>query len=78
MSALSREAVEQALGQARQELAKHGGNVELLGVNDQGVVLVRLLGACSGCASAKVTLKEIIEKSLKEKLPAISRVEAVM
>jgi len=78
MTELSKEAVDQALEEARVELAKHGGNVELLGVNDQGVVLVRLLGACSGCASAKVTLKEIIEKSLKEKLPAISRVEAVM
>ena len=78
MAEVNREAVEQALDVARAELKKHGGNVELLGVNDQGVVLVRLMGACSGCASANVTLKEIIEKSLKEQLPDISRVEALM
>ena len=62
-------------------LKKHGGNVELMGVNEQGVVLVRLMGACSGCASANITLKEIIEKSpppLKEQLPGINRVEALM
>ncbi len=78
MAGLTREAVEEALQQARAELIKHGGNVDLLGVNDQGVVLVRLTGACSGCASANVTLKEIIEKTLKDKLPAVQRVEAVM
>ncbi|MCF8031513.1 MAG: NifU family protein [Desulfarculaceae bacterium] len=78
MAKVSRQEVEAALGSAREELAKHGGNVELMGVNDQGVVLVRLMGACSGCPSANVTLKEIIEKSLKEKLPAIERVEAMM
>jgi Fe-S cluster biogenesis protein NfuA len=78
MAGLTREAVEEALQQARAELMKHGGNVELLGVNEQGVVLVRLTGACSGCASANVTLKEIIEKTLKDKLPEVQRVEAVM
>ncbi|MBU1274500.1 MAG: NifU family protein [Proteobacteria bacterium] len=78
MAELNREAVEQALGQARIELMKHKGNVELLGVNDQGVVLVRLVGSCSGCASANITLKEIIEKSLKEQLPGVTRVEALM
>ena len=78
MSQVTREEVEAALSEARVELAKHGGNVELVAVNDQGVVLVRLMGACSGCASANITLKEIIEKSLKEKLPAVARVEALM
>ena len=78
MAEVNRDAVEQALDVARAELKKHGGNVDLVGVNDQGVVLVRLMGACSGCASANVTLKEIIEKSLKEQLPGINRVEALM
>lgn len=78
MPEVNRDAVEQALDVARAELKKHGGNVELVGVNDQGVVLVRLMGACSGCASANITLKEIIEKSLKEQLPGINRVEALM
>lgn len=78
MAEITRDAVEKALDVARAELKKHGGNVDLVGVNDQGVVLVRLMGACSGCASANVTLKEIIEKSLKEQLPGIDRVEALM
>ncbi|RJX33917.1 MAG: NifU family protein [Desulfarculus sp.] len=78
MAALSREAVERALEEARGPLRQHGGNVELLGVNDQGVVLVRLVGACSGCAAASATLKEVIEKTLKEKLPQVTRVEALM
>ena len=78
MAEITRDAVEKALDVARAELKKHGGNVDLVGVNDQGVVLVRLMGACSGCASANVTLKEIIEKSLKEQLSGINRVEALM
>ncbi len=78
MTQINREAVEMALSQARGELQKHGGNVELLGVNDQGVVLVRLMGACSGCASASATLKDIIEKTIKDQLPGVSRVEALL
>ncbi|MCB2185758.1 MAG: NifU family protein [Deltaproteobacteria bacterium] len=78
MAAPTRAEVEQALEAVRPELVKHGGNVDLLGVNDQGVVLVRLTGACQGCKSASVTTKEIIEKGLVAKLPGILRVEAVM
>lgn len=78
MSQISKEAVEAVLEEAREPLRQHGGNVELVGINDQGVVLVKLVGACSGCASASVTLKDIIEKTLKEKLPEVSRVEALM
>lgn len=77
MSALSKEKVEAALEAARPELVKHGGNVELMAVNDQGVVLVRLLGACSGCKHAGATLKNVVEKSLKEQIPEILRVEAI-
>jgi len=74
----SRAEVESALDLARPKLKEHKGNVELLGVNDQGVVLVRLTGACSGCAYASTTLHEVIEKTLKEKLPGVRRVEALM
>jgi Fe-S cluster biogenesis protein NfuA len=75
---LEREQVEQALDAARPELVKHGGNVDLLGVSPDGVVLLRLTGACSGCKHASATLHNILEKALKERLPEISRVEAVM
>ena len=78
MSALTKEEVDKALDLARPELIKHGGNVQLVAVNQEGVVLVRLLGACSGCKSASATLHDVIEKALKEKLPAIKRVEAIM
>ena len=78
MAAPSKDQVEQALQEARVELGKHGGSVDLLGVSQDGVVLVRLTGACSGCASANATLKNVIEKSLKELLPGIVRVDALM
>ncbi len=78
MSTLTRLEVEAALNEARPELVKHGGNVELMGVNPEGVVLVRLVGACSGCKHANATLANIIGKTLKERLPGISRVEALM
>ncbi|MFH2128675.1 MAG: NifU family protein [Pseudomonadota bacterium] len=78
MGALTRLEVEAALNEARPELVKHGGNVELLGVNLEGVVLVRLVGACSGCKHADATLANIIEKTLKERLKGVTRVEALM
>ena len=76
--ALTREQVETTLDEARSELKKHGGNVELVGVGDQGVIMVRLVGACAGCKSAPITLRDIIEKTLKEKLPEVQRVDAVL
>jgi Fe-S cluster biogenesis protein NfuA len=78
MGKLTRLEVEAALDEARPELVKHGGNVELLGVNDEGVVLVRLTGACSGCKHASSTLHNVIAKALKARLPKVARVEAVM
>lgn len=78
MAAPTRAEVEAALDKCRGELIKHGGNVQLLGVNDQGVVLVRLIGACSGCKSAGATLHNVIEKALREELPGVTSVQAVM
>lgn len=78
MPAPTRQEVEQALDRARPELQKHGGNVELVAVNDQGAVLLKLTGACSGCQFASATLHDIIEKTLKETLPGITKVDAIM
>lgn len=75
---VTRQQVETTLDEARTELKKHGGNVELVGVSDQGVVMVRLTGACAGCKSAPITLRDIIEKTLKEKLPEVQRVDAIL
>jgi Fe-S cluster biogenesis protein NfuA len=78
MAAPTREEVEAVLDSARAEMISHGGNVELIAVNAGGVVLVRLVGACSGCKSAGATLHNVIEKTLKERLPGVTGAQAVL
>ena len=70
------EEVKKALEEIRPMLQADGGDVELIEVKD-GVVRLKLVGACSGCAMAKMTLKMGIEKRLKEKIPQIKEVEEV-
>ena len=70
------ENIEKVLEQIRPSLQADGGDVELIGVKD-GVVSVRLTGACGGCPMATVTLKAGIEKILKSKLPEIKEVVSV-
>jgi len=60
----------------RPVLQADGGDVELVDVKD-GVVKVRLKGACHGCPMASVTLKSRVEAVIKERIPAIKRVESV-
>ncbi|MEE8483106.1 MAG: NifU family protein [Nitrospinota bacterium] len=72
-----KEEVEKALGEIRPMLQNDGGDVELVDVSDEGVVLVKLQGACSGCPSATVTLKQGIERTIMEKVPAVKAVEAI-
>ena len=72
-----REDVEKALGEIRPKLQADGGDVELVEVDENGVVKVRLTGACRGCPMAQITLKQGIEKILKEAVPAVDHVEAV-
>ena len=71
-----KEKVESVLQQVRPALQADGGDVELVDVND-GIVSVRLKGACSGCPMATMTLKDGIERILKEQLPEIKEVVAV-
>ena len=68
--------VEKSLDTIRPALMADGGNVELVGVED-GVVKVRLQGACGTCPSALMTLKQGIEVRVKEDVPEIQEVEAV-
>jgi Fe-S cluster biogenesis protein NfuA len=72
-----RERVEQALAKVRPSLQADGGDVELIEVSDEGVVKVRLTGACGGCPMATMTLKAGIEKVLKKEVPEVKRVEAL-
>lgn len=71
-----KEAVEKALGKIRPMLQRDGGDVELIEVN-QGIVKVRLTGACKGCPMSQMTLKNGIERLLKQEVPNIVAVEAV-
>jgi Fe-S cluster biogenesis protein NfuA len=71
------EKVERALEKVRIHLQADGGDVELVGVDSEGVVKLRLLGACSGCPMASMTLREGIEKALKQEVPEIKEVMAI-
>lgn len=57
----------------RPQLATHYGNIELISVED-GIVEVKLLGECSGCPSAKFTIEDVVETTLKEAVPEIKKV----
>ena len=70
------ERVEKALDSIRPALMADGGNVELVAVED-GIVKVRLQGACGTCPSALMTLKQGIEVRVKEEIPEIKEVVAV-
>ena len=69
--------VESVLMRVRPLLQRDGGDVELVEVTADGVVKVRLKGACSGCPGAKITLKQGIERMLKQEIPEIKEVVAV-
>ena len=69
--------VKEALDKVRPALQADGGDVELIGVDDKGVVTVKLTGACGGCPMATMTLKNGIQKTLKEEVPEITAVQAV-
>ena len=72
-----RERVEEALNVIRPALVMDGGNVDLVDVDDDGVVTVRLMGACVGCPASSMTLKAGIEATLRERVPEVTRVENV-
>jgi Fe-S cluster biogenesis protein NfuA len=72
-----REQIEEALNKVRPMLQRDGGDVEFVDVTDDGVVQVRLTGACGGCPMSTLTLKNGIEKILKEQVPSVTQVIAV-
>jgi Fe-S cluster biogenesis protein NfuA len=71
-----KEEVEEVLETLRPMLMQDGGNVELVDIDD-GVVKLRLVGACSSCSSSTMTLKMGIEKALKKAIPMVRCIEAV-
>ncbi len=69
-----KEKVEAALNEIRPMLQRDGGDVELVDIQD-GVVKVRLQGACAGCPMSQMTLRNGIERVLKERIPEVTAVE---
>jgi len=72
-----KEKVQEALELVRPALQADGGDVELVDVTDDGIVSVRLTGACGSCPMSTMTLKMGIERTLKEKLPEVKEVVQV-
>ncbi len=72
-----REKLEDALKKVRPSLQADGGDVQFVEVGDDGVVKVKLMGACGGCPMSQMTLKNGIEKILKENVPEVSSVESI-
>ena len=71
-----KEQVQKAIDLVRPNLQADGGDVELVDVSPDGVVKVKLTGACQGCPMSQMTLKNGIEKILKKEIPEITPVES--
>ncbi|MFN4233181.1 MAG: NifU family protein [Bacteroidia bacterium] len=69
--------IEDTLTQLRPFLEADGGDMELVDITDEGVVKVKLLGACSNCSMSNMTLKAGVEEALKKAVPQIKSVEAI-
>lgn len=71
---VNKEELIEALQNIRPFLQRDGGDLELVDVNEEGVVFLRLLGACSGCPISKMTLKGVIESQLAEMVEGVTEV----
>ena len=72
-----REKVEAVIGRIRPSLQADGGDVELVDVTEDGIVKVRLKGACAGCPMSMMTLKNGIERILKQEIAEVKSVQSV-
>jgi Fe-S cluster biogenesis protein NfuA len=72
-----REKVEPVIEKIRPMLQADGGDIELVDVEDDGTVKVRLVGACAGCAMSQYTLKLGVERLLMKEVPEVKVVESV-
>jgi Fe-S cluster biogenesis protein NfuA len=72
------EKVQRAIEDVRPSLQADGGDIELVSVGDDGIVKVRLTGACGGCPMATMTLKMGVESYLKKTIPEVTEVVQVM
>lgn len=72
-----KEKVAAVIEKIRPYLQRDGGDIELVDVLEDGVVQVRLKGACQGCPGAQMTLQAGVERTLKEEIPEVTKVVAV-
>jgi Fe-S cluster biogenesis protein NfuA len=72
-----KEQVQKAIDTVRPSLQADGGDVELVDVSEDGIVKVKLTGACRGCPMAQMTLKMGIEKIIKKEVPEVKEVLSV-
>lgn len=72
-----RDRVQLVINWLRPVVQSDGGDVELVDVSPEGVVQVRFHGACIGCPSSNMTLKQGIERNIRDKVPEVSQVVAV-
>lgn len=72
-----KEEVKKAIEELKPHLKADGGDVELVDVTEDGVVKVRLLGACEGCPMRQMTLTHGITRFIKKKVPEVKEVQAV-
>ncbi|MBX5327206.1 MAG: NifU family protein [Candidatus Bathyarchaeia archaeon] len=76
MNETVKEKVQKALGEIRPRLQADGGDIEFVDVKD-GVVKVKLKGACAGCPMSTMTIQMGVESYLKRKIPEVTKVEAI-
>ncbi|MBW2636212.1 MAG: NifU family protein [Deltaproteobacteria bacterium] len=69
--------VQKEIDNIRPNLQADGGDVELIDVSEDGIVKVRLMGACSGCPMSQMTLKMGIERRLKSIIPEVKEVVSI-
>ena len=74
---MEKEKVAAVLERIRPMLQRDGGDVQLVDVQEDGIVKVKLVGACSGCAMSMITLKNAIEDTIKKEIPEVKAVESV-
>ncbi|RXJ01829.1 NifU family protein [Anaerobacillus alkaliphilus] len=72
-----KEQVQEVLNKLRPFLQRDGGDVELVDIDEEGIVKVRLTGACGSCPSSTITLKAGIERALLEEVPGVKEIEQV-
>ncbi|HHO75664.1 MAG TPA: NifU family protein [Deltaproteobacteria bacterium] len=75
---IERKTVENVLAKTRPMLQRDGGDVELVDITEDGIVKIRLKGACNGCPMATMTLKSVIERVLKNEMPEVKQVQQVL